>query len=136
VTAGLSACGGGSGEGLDENGRPVSPSGGTGLAPTLASIQAGVFTPSCAIAGCHGGGTVQQGLRLDPGFSAASLINVASTQDASLIRVIPGNPDGSLLVQKLEGTQTVGIRMPAFSPPLPQATIDVIRQWIRNGAPP
>jgi hypothetical protein len=61
---------------------------------------------------------------------------VASTQDASLIRVIPGNPDGSLLVQKLEGTQTVGIRMPAFSPPLPQATIDVIRQWIRNGAPP
>ncbi len=132
----LGACGAGTGEGLDQNGRPLAAGGGPApLAPTLASIQANVFSVNCAIPGCHGGGTVQQGLRLDPGFSAGNLINVASPQDATLTRVIPGNPDGSLLIQKLEGTQTVGIRMPAFSPPLPQATIDVIRQWILNGAP-
>ena len=136
ITLALAACGGGSGEGLDQNGQPLSTGGAAPLAPTLASIQVNVFSVSCAISGCHGGGTVQFGLSLDPGLSAGNLINVASPQDATLIRVIPGNPGGSFLIQKLEGTQTVGRRMPDFSPPLPQATIDVIRQWIQNGAPP
>jgi hypothetical protein len=49
--------------------------------------------------------------------------------------VIPGDPDHSLLIQKLEGTQTVGQRMPRGGPFLDQSTIDVIRQWITNGAP-
>ena len=136
ITLALAACGGGSGEGLDQNGQPLSTGGAAPLAPTLASIQVNVFSVNCAVPGCHGGTAAQQGLRLDPGFSAGNLINVASTQDATLIRVIPGNPGGSFLIQKLEGTQTVGRRMPDFSPPLPQATIDVIRQWIANGAPP
>jgi hypothetical protein len=136
LAAGLCACGGGSGEGLDENGQPLAAGAGAApLAPTLASIQAQVFTPSCAVAGCHGGTVVQQGLRLEPGFSADGLINVASAQDATLVRVIPGNPGASFLMQKLEGTQSVGVRMPAFSPPLAQTTIDVIRQWIQSGAP-
>jgi hypothetical protein len=136
MAAGLCACGAGSGEGLDENGQPVgSGAAAAPLEPTLASIQAKVFTPSCAVVGCHGGSVVQQGLRLDEGFSASSLINVPSPQNPALIRVIPGNPGGSFLIQKLEGTQTIGDRMPAFSPPLPQATIDVIRQWIQLGAP-
>ncbi len=134
----LAACGGGSGEGLDANGRPLVAGTATpvvALDPTLASIQAKVFSVNCAIPGCHGGGTVQQGLRLDPGFSAGNLINVASPRDAALIRVIPGNPNASFIIQKLEGTQTLGDRMPQFGPYLPQATIDVIRQWIQLGAP-
>ena len=133
----LAACGGGSGEGLDSNGRPLPPGSGAApvaIQPTLASIQANVFSLSCAVPGCHGGGSVQFGLRLDPGFSAGNLIDVASPQDASRIRVIPGNPGASFLIQKLEGP-TLGDRMPPFSPPLPQATIDVIRQWILAGAP-
>ena len=132
----LFGCGGGSGEGLDETGRPLPPGGALGLAPTLASIQANVFTPTCAVAGCHGGASAQQGLRLDAGFSAGNLINVQSTQDASFTRVIPGNAASSLIVRKLEGTQPFGEQMPAFLPPLPQETIDVIRQWIQNGAIP
>ena len=133
----LAACGGGSGEGLDENGRPLAPGGGpTVLQPTLASIQANVFTPNCAFSGCHGGSTVQQGLHLYPGSSAGNLINVASPRDANLIRVVPGSPNASFIIQKLEGTQTLGDRMPQFGPYLPQATIDVIRQWIQLGAPP
>ena len=144
----LGGCGAGSGEGLDQNGRPPATAGGSGnlappvpgLAPTLDSIQANVFSVNCAIPGCHGGGTVQFGLRLDPGFSAGNLINVDSPRDPdpahpSFIRVIPGNPDASFIIQKLEGTQTLGDRMPQFGPYLPQSTIDVIRQWILNGAP-
>jgi len=139
----LAACGAGSGEGLDENGQPLSGDNGgdplappvPGLQPTLASIQTNVFSVNCAVPGCHGGAGAQQGLRLDPGFSVGSLVNVASPQDATLVRVIPGNPGGSFLIQKLEGTQSVGFRMPSGGPYLPKSTIDVIRQWIQDGAP-
>jgi hypothetical protein len=134
----LGSCGGGSGAGLDENGQPLPPGGTSGsgdLAPTLSSIQANVFTVHCAVPGCHGGANPQESLRLDPGFSAGYLINVASPRGDAFVRVVPGDPDASLLIQKLEGTQPVGDRMPLFGPYLPQSTIDVIRQWIRNGAP-
>jgi hypothetical protein len=134
----LGACGGGSGEGLDENGQPLGAggvAGGGGLAPTLSSIQANVFSVHCAVPGCHGGASAQFGLRLDPGFSGGNLVNVASPRGAHLVRVVPGDPDASFLIQKLEGTQPVGDRMPLFGPYLPQSTIDVIRQWIRDGAP-
>jgi hypothetical protein len=144
VALALAACGSGTGEGLDTNGRPIPPGAGggsgfappvAGLAPTLDSIQTNVFSVNCAIPGCHGGGTVQFGLRLDPGFSYGNLVNVASPRDSNLVRVIPGNPNASFIIQKLEGTQTLGDRMPDFGPYLPQSTIDVIRLWIANGAP-
>ena len=133
----LGACGGGSGEGLDQNGQPLPPGvvSDTGLVPTLASIQANVFSVHCAVPGCHGGPNAQFSLRLDPGFSAGYLINVSSPRGGGLVRVVPGNPDASFLIQKLEGTQSAGDRMPLFGPYLPQSTIDVIRQWIQNGAP-
>jgi len=133
----LAACGGGSGEGLDENGQPLGAGGASGsvaLVPTLSSIQANVFSVSCAVPGCQGGSSAQFGLRLDPGFSAGNLVNVASPRGANLVRVVPGNPDASFLIQKLEGTQPIGERIPLLGPYLPQSTIDVIRQWIRDGA--
>jgi hypothetical protein len=37
-------------------------------------------------------------------------------------------------VQKIEGRAAVGARMPLGGPPLPQASIDLIRQWIAAGA--
>jgi hypothetical protein len=151
ITLALAACGAGTGDGLDQNGLPFGQSapaacGSTGGAPTppppgapfeptLASIQANVFSVDCAVSGCHGGAGAQQGLRLDPGFSAGNLICVHSSQDPALIRVIPGDPDASLIIRKLEGTQSVGDQMPQGGPYLPQSTIDVIRLWIQNGAP-
>lgn len=123
----LAACGGGGGGGYGS-----SSSGGVMLAPTLASIQANVFTPICTA--CHTGASAPQGLRLDDGTSCANLINMHSPQDSSLIRVVPGNANASFIIQKLEGTQTVGARMPFGGPYLPQSTIDVIRQWIASGA--
>ena len=152
VTLALAACGAGSGEGLDQNGLPLGqasadpcanagappappPPPGAPLAPTLASIQANVFSVECAASGCHGGAGAQQGMRLDPGFSAGNLICVHSPRDPALIRVIPGNPDASFIIQKLEGTQTLGDRMPQGGPYLDQSTINVIRQWIQDGAP-
>jgi hypothetical protein len=72
---------------------------------------------------------------MDPGFAYGNLVNVASPRDPNLIRVIPGDPDDSFMIRKLEGTQPLGDRMPQGGPYLPQSTIDVIRQWIANGAP-
>jgi len=133
----LSACGPGDGSGMQNSGGGNSLT--TGLEPTLASIQANVFTPTCAITGCHGGVATQAALHLDPGFSYANLVNVPSSQDPNLIRVLvgvlSGDPNNSLIIQKLEGTTLVGNRMPWGGPYLPQSTINVIRLWITNGAP-
>ncbi len=62
------------------------------------------------------------------------LVNVPSAEVPALMRVAPGDPNNSYLIQKLEGTAAVGGRMPLGGSPLPQATISVIRQWITNGA--
>lgn len=131
MTCALSACAG-DGDGLDENGRPLEEESGT-LQPTFQSIQDRVFTPACT--GCHAGAAAPLGLRLDEGSSYALLVNAPSVEVPALRRVQPGNPDASYLIQKLEGTAAVGSRMPLNAPPLPQATIAVVREWIANGAP-
>lgn len=128
----LSGCGG-SGEGLDENGRP-GMSDGTTLTPDLQSIQDHVFTPICTA--CHTGAAAPLGFRLDEASAFAMLVNAPSVEVPSLKRVLPGQPDSSYLIQKLEGHVAVGGQMPLGQTPLPQATIDIIRQWIANGAAP
>jgi hypothetical protein len=122
----------GSGEGLDENGRPVEQDDGSELSANFDSIQANVLTPLCTT--CHSGAAAPLGLRLDEGASYALLVNAPSTEVPSLLRVNPGNPDSSYLIQKLEGTAAVGARMPLGGSPLPPETIGVIRQWIVEGA--
>ena len=134
LTAVLAGCAG-NGEGLDSNGRPLSgdvSSGDGGLHPTLKSIQDNVFTPICTQ--CHIGAAAPLGLRLDEASAFAMLVNAPSTEVHSLNRVTPGDPDSSYIIQKLEGRAAVGGQMPLGQPPLPQETINVIRQWIQNGA--
>lgn len=135
VFAGIAACAG-SGEGLDENGRPLQPGGEPApLGPTIESIQQNVFTPRCAT--CHAGANAPLGLRLENAqTSYDNLVDVLSTESPPLDRVEPGDPDNSYLIHKLEGTQTVGNQMPNGQPPLDPETIAVIRQWISDGASP
>ena len=127
-------CSSGSGEGLDVSGRPLDEGGDVPLAPTLASVQANVFNPSCIV--CHAGATAPQGLRLDAANSFTNLVGVASRQNSSYLRVAPGDPDLSYLIQKLEDTASGGEQMPLGGPPVPQSTIDFVRQWIIDGALP
>jgi hypothetical protein len=119
---------------LDENGRPVQSTDNSVLTATFDSIQQNVFTPICTA--CHTGATAPLGLRLDVGVSYAMLVNVASVEDPTRKRIDPGNPDASYLVHKIEGTASVGGRMPLGGAPLPPETIAVIRQWITEGAQP
>jgi len=124
----------GSGAGLDSNGRPIGSEGGGGaLTADFASIQDNVLTPICSV--CHAGGSAPQGLRLDAANSYAMIVGVPSVEDPSVLRIKPGDPDNSYLVQKIEGVAAVGAQMPFGGPPLPAATIATIRQWVTNGAP-
>jgi mono/diheme cytochrome c family protein len=47
--------------------------------------------------------------------------------------VIPGDPDNSLLMQKILGTQTEGTQMPP-NEKLPESYIQIILNWIKAGA--
>jgi hypothetical protein len=127
ISSMLAACG--SGDGFVGSGGAVGP-----LAPTFDSIQANVFEEVCEH--CHAGANAPAGLRLDAANSYAMLVGVASVERPAILRVAPGDPSNSYLVQKLEGTAGVGERMPAGLPALPQSDINVIRQWIADGALP
>ena len=90
--------------------------------------------PNCATTGCHLGAAAPQGLRLDNANSYGMLVGVASSESSSTLRVAPGDASNSYLIRKLEGTASVGAQMPLGAPALEQVSIDVIRQWISDGA--
>jgi hypothetical protein len=112
------------------------------LKPTFASIQEQIFQSSDSsgrspCVGCHQpGGPAGGVLNLRPEVAYNNLVNVASRLKAGAIRVIPGDPDNSYLIHKLEGRSGIfGLRMPQNGPPyLTEGQILVIRTWIRNGA--
>lgn len=137
VTAGVSGCAG-NGAGLNSSGQPIGSGGGSGgtvpLTADFQSIQANVFTPICSP--CHSGASAPQGLMLDAAHSYSLLVGVPSNEVPTFDRVKAGDPNNSYIILKLQGSPgIVGSRMPLNETPLPQPTIDVIRQWITNGAP-
>jgi hypothetical protein len=134
LAAGIAAGCGGGGYGDDSGAPPEPPPPPSSFGPNFSEIQDEVFTPTCAVSGCHTGAGAPEGLRLDEANSFGMLVDVASSQVPSILRVAPGDPDNSYLIQKLEGTASVGARMPEGGTPLPQDSIDVIRQWIIDGA--
>jgi len=126
----------GNGDGLDQNGMPIlAGSTGTGpITPDLQSIEDHVFTPICSK--CHIGASAPEGLQLDAPHAYNALVGAPSVEEPNFLRVHPGDPDESYMVQKIEGAPGIeGGQMPLGETPLPQATIDAIRQWITNGAP-
>ncbi len=131
LCAALAGCGGGGGGGGDPP--PIIPPP-TTFNPVFSEIQSNVFTPTCAVSGCHTGASAPQGLRLDEVNSFGLLVNVASNEVPSIMRVAPTDPDNSYIIQKLEGTASVGEQMPLNQTPLSQTTINTIRQWITDGA--
>lgn len=104
-------------------------------ATTLSQLQSEVFTPRCSF--CHTGGTnsLPGAMNLTAGNAYSNLVNVGSRQSAGATRVVPGDPAASYLIRKLEGTNTVGSRMPVGGPFLDADTIARIKSWIASGAP-
>jgi len=114
------------------------------LEPTFASVQSQIFETTdaagrTACVTCHTnvGRTPSGGLNLAHDVAYDQLINVASRAKPDAMRVIPGDPDRSYLVHKLEGLgDIVGRRMPFNGPPfLTDGQILIIKRWIAIGAP-
>jgi len=105
--------------------------------PTLSQIQTQIFDPGCTSCHTDVGRTPASGLNLKAGTALGQLVNVPSVAKAGAVRVIPGNPNASYLIQKLEGDAgIVGLRMPRTGPPfLTEAQVKMIRDWIAAGAP-
>ncbi|MCX8073144.1 MAG: hypothetical protein N3C12_11940 [Candidatus Binatia bacterium] len=140
--------------------QPISPC--SGINSTFEQIQQHIFDRKCSnLAGCHGSIEPTHDLCLKPscggGRSAhtdlvnATPHNFAAASDG-LLRVKPGDPDGSLLYLKLLGgarlnsptfgTGAYGLRMPYHNPAADRARprltageIRLLKDWILAGAP-
>jgi len=124
----------GDGETADKAG-VLSIGGGGGDAVNYGAQIQTIFTANCALSGCHAASSARGGLVLDAGVSLGNIVNVPSSQQPALSRVLPANPGDSYLVRKISGGPAItGGRMPLNRAPLPQAQIDLIRLWITQGA--
>ena len=104
-------------------------------APTLSELQSSIFTVSCALSGCHAGASPQEGMSLEAGNTWSAIVNVTSTEQGSLNRVTPGDPNASYLIRKLEGGPGIsGQQMPRGGPFLSAAQIQRVRDWVTAGA--
>ena len=81
-----------------------------------------IFNASCAISGCHNSTTRQSDLSLGSYVEATTRPGI----------IVSGDPEASLLVQRIEGR--IQPQMPFNRAPLPENQISVIRQWILEGA--
>jgi len=114
------------------------------LEPTFASIQREIFETAdssgrTACTQCHTnvGRNPSGGLNLVHDLAYDQLVNAPSARKPGAIRIIPGNPESSYLIHKLEGRAgIVGNRMPNNGPPyLTDGQLQIIRRWIAIGAP-
>ena len=103
---------------------------------TFAQVQAQIFTPNCAKAGCHTSAAASGGLVLEAGRSYGEIVNRPAVGNASLDRIEPGSPERSYLIKKLRGDPDItGAQMPLDNPgSLTQEQIDGIVGWVLAGA--
>jgi hypothetical protein len=110
---------------------------------TWVYISAAIVQPSCATARCHARGSAAAGLQLDS-IEGGYLLLVGSsppqnhipplppsTPPAGSHHVVPGRPEASLLMRRLQGE---GARRMPPDDPLPEADIALVERWIREGA--
>jgi hypothetical protein len=110
-------------------GEPIDPT------ATFTRVQTEIFTPTCASIGCHDPLGQQSQMVLSAGRAYTSTVNVPSVEMPNLMRVAPNDPDNSYLYRKVTGAGITGDRMPQSKPPLSDAQLRLIRDWIRRGAP-
>lgn len=143
-----------------ENAAPAAPTGG-GASPTATptptptpcfdtnpttnpkEIPACLWTilqaKTCARSGCHSGASPAAGMDLSSPVSVyANWVNVAKTTSSGCTqttRVVPGDPDASVVIQRLSpGGGGCGSQMPTGGPFLTSDELNQFRQWVAAGA--
>lgn len=114
---------------------PTEPSAPPDSTATFSRVQAQIFTPSCALSGCHAGASPQRGMDLSAGRAYALIVGVPSVE-SSRLRIAPGDVAGSYMISKIQGDATItGSRMPLGGPYLPPDKGQLLVDWVRRGAP-
>jgi len=94
-----------------------------------------IFTRTgCTASGCHG---AAQAASLDLSSASNAFANLVGVEGVRepIVRVIANDADGSYLVIKVEGRQSVGGQMPLGGPALDTIDVNNIKNWINTGAP-
>lgn len=147
VAGGTTDQGGGTtdldGDTTDPGGDTTDPGGGTtdpsDIVPTWFGVQAKILEPFCTL--CHSGSSPPAGLSWEVDqYDTIITQSLLSTENSTMLEVNPTSPDTSYMMWKLRGEGPAGeaiegVRMPATGIPLDPALIDVISQWISDGAP-
>lgn len=123
----------------DEKALPTEPGPGPPPSPlaTFTRVQDEVFTPKCALSGCHLGpaSLAQEGLVLSSGVAYDSIVTVRANQNSSIFRVTPGDAANSYLWRKITpGQPIIGDRMPQTGS-ISEAERQLVTDWILRGAP-
>ena len=112
--------------------------------PSWSYIHTAIIQPNCATSNCHSNlgssaiGTAAAGLQLDKADGSYWLLVGRPCEDNGTGGtpprnfVDPGNPESSKLMYLLRGDEVD--RMPPDLP-LPEGEIELIEQWILEGAP-
>lgn len=97
--------------------------------PTFDQIYERRIEPTCSVAPCHASGSNAGNLTL--GDADASYQTLLEQRSGAAL-VIPGDPECSVLIQRLE-SDDLDFVMPSRSP-LSEGERCAIRQWVANGA--
>lgn len=108
---------------------------------SFAEIEQSILTPRCAVVLCHDSTSKAGALDLAEGRAYGQLVGVEpdilSARAAGLLRVRAGEPETSFLLIKLIGPPPAqGSRMPLVGQFLTGEEIDLVRNWILQGALP
>jgi hypothetical protein len=88
-----------------------------------------IFTAHCWT--CH---PPTGGLDLSADAAYNDLVGIWSINHAPGIRVVPGDPEASVLWHKINFTEVYGLGMPPYGPVLSSEELATIRDWIEQGA--
>jgi hypothetical protein len=102
-------------------------------AGSLDELYRKVIYPSCASqpGACHSG-QFEPNLST-PALAYANLVLRPGLEHEDELRVKPGDPDKSLIIDKLR-KRNVATQMPLGAKPLPDELITLFEDWVRNGA--
>ena len=114
------------------------------LEPTFSSIQRDIFeatdssgrTP-CATCHTSTGRNPAGGLNLNHDVAFDQMVNVAARGKSGAVRVVPGDPTNSYVIQKLLGTSGIAGRRMPFNGPLylTDGQVEILQRWVTIGAP-
>jgi len=121
------------------NGCPATATPTATVPVSFAAIQSTIFSPRCALPVCHDSASHAGSLVLDDEHAYDQLVratpSVETAANAGFLRVDPNHPDTSFLLVKLAGPPPdQGMRMPLGGPYLDAAEMQLIHDWIAQGA--